>query len=526
MTLRPGEVFNPRSSRLKAWANAADAGETQWAAKRGPGAKVACWALVALLVIGALLGRANLNQDPLTSLLLTAANAVALMLALASLRHARFPPVMYSAILGVFLFGGIFQIYLLSYNFPKNPNFIHEQLPFHGWVGSSDISQVYGLVTLAFVIYCLLVAVLTAIPLRTSISRTSTLMNFGRLKSLLLWASIAYCGFTALQLTLGIGQAALYNRQLPFRLVAITLFYQRELFPALLLLGVWVYDRHRPKLSYLCVIGTGVMVVSLSYGATSRGSLVRFGLPLLFLWLFTGRFTKLRKSLVLLGFALYLISAPILSTLRVARVHAAIGSFPGIEAPAPLSAESLNYELGHFVFRVGGAGSLMFAMHAQDDLSLSGMQRVFRPSGLTGYFTYQVMGQPQNATVVYSQAPTALGLGVLVGGVKGMALVLVLMILGFDLAARWIAKTLRTWPVALAILASNAAGFFSEGTPILVYKSLLAVALVELSFRFVAGHGSRTVPRQGRGLALDARAHPRVSEATRIPAGRAEPPTA
>ncbi len=395
--------------------------------------------------------------------------------------------------------GGIFQLYLLSYNFPRNPNFIREQLPFHGWIGSADISQVYGLLTLAFVVFCLMITVLAAMPVATPFSRTSALTNFGRLTTLMTWAAIGYLGFTALQLAFGIGQAALYNRPLPFRLVAITLFYQRDFFPAMLLLGVWAYDRRQPRLSYLCLGGIGIVSVMLSYGATSRGSLVRFGLPLIFLWLLTGRFTKFRKSLVLIAFVLYLISAPVLSALRFDRVTAMTGGARSAPSPSPLSAESLNYELGHFVFRVGGAGSLMFAMHRVDDLSLNGLQRVYRPSGLTRYFTYEVIGIPESATVANGQAPTVLGLGALVGGVRGMVLVLVLTVIGFDLAARWVARHLWTWPVATAMLAYTAATFFSEGTPIVVYKSFLAIAFTEIVYRFAA---------RGRSMPGEMRARP------------------
>ena len=496
-TVRPAaSVRHAGANRFRAWVRVADVGETQWAMRRGTAAKIACWSLVAILIIGAFAGRANLSPDPLTAFLLTAANAIALLLAIASLRHAQVPPVMYASILGILLVGGILQIYLLSYNFPRNSAFVNDQLPFHSWIGSSDISQAYGYLTLAFVVFCLLAAVLTAIPLRAPIGRASTVTKLSRFTTLLVWASIGYVGFTVLQLTFGIGQAALYNKPLPFRLVAITLFYQRDFYPALLLLGIWVYDRHQPKLAYLCLVGTGVVAASLSYGTTSRGSIIRFGLPLLFLWLLTGRFTKFRKSLVIAGFALYLVLAPILSAIRVDRVRAATGASPSTARPTPLSAESLNYELGHFVFRVGGAGSMMFAMRRQDELSLGGLQRAFRPSGLTSYFTHDVIGRPRHATVASSQAPTVLGLGTLVGGPQGMVMVLVFTVLAFDMLARLIAKRLWTWPVALSILTYTIATFFSEGTPIIVYKSLLAVTMIEIIWRFAGRRGSRVAFHQ------------------------------
>jgi len=442
-----------------------------------------------VLLAGGFIARAHLSADPTTWVLLTAANSLALALAVGGLRKANVPPVIHSGILAVFLLGGVFQLYLLSYNYLSHPNFIHDQVPLLGWITSADISGAFGPITLAFVVFCLMVSVLSAVPIQSSIPRASSITNFGPLTALLVWATIGYVGFTVLQVVLGFGQSALFNRALPFRVVAITLFYRRDFYPALLLLGIWAYDRRQTKLSYWCLIATGLVAVSASYVSTSRGAAIIFGLPVLFLWLLTGRFTRLRKVMVMTAFAMYLMAAPVLSGLRVARVQAATGSVPtssSVASPAPLSAESLNYEVGHVVFRAGGAGSLLFAMHHRGQLSVGGLWRVFRPSGLTSYFTHEVVGIPVSSTIASSQAPTVIGLGMLVGGLGGMVLVLVLIILGLDLASRWIARTLWSWPVAFALLAYAAVAYFSEGVTIQFYKSLLAIGVTEVLYRRVA----------------------------------------
>ena len=482
-----GESAGGLVGRFTSWAGAADAGETQWAAHPSPTAKVAGWSLVALLMAGGFVARANLGLDTESAWLLTMANAAALGLAIGGLRRARLAPVMHTGILAVFLLGGIFQLYLFSYNLFRHPTFITDQAPFHGFVTASDVANTYGLITLVFVIFCLMVAVLAGIPVATRSPRVSGLADFGQINAVLVAATIGFILVVAVQRAFGIGQAGLYNPSLPFHLVAVTLFYQRWIYPALLLLGIWVYDGRKPKLGYLCLLGTAIVAAIQSYGATSRGAIFSLGAPVVFVWLFTGRFTKFRKLLLIGGFGIYLIVAPVLSALRVNRILAASGTAPGAERSAqPLSAASLNYELGHVVFRVGGAGSMLFAIRNEDDLSLAGLERVYRPSGLTRYFTDQVVGVPVSSTAANSEAPTVIGLGTLIGGAQGAVLVLVLTVLGLELAWRWIAKKLQSWPVALAILGYAALTFFSEGVPIEFYKSFLAIAVVEVLYRRVA----------------------------------------
>lgn len=474
------------AGRLETWASAADAGESHWGVRRSPLAKMACWSLVGLVLVGAWVSRVNLGADASTWILLTAANALALALAIGALRKAEVPPVMHAGVLAVFLIGGIFQLYAFSYNVVRNPTFITDQAPFHGRFTPADVADAYGLLTLAFVVFCLMVAVLVSTPMRTPLDRFANLEGYGRLTSVLLWATVGYAGVLLIQFTFGIGQAALYNRPLPFRMVTVTLLYQRHIYPAVLLLGMWVFDRRKPRLSYACLIATGLFVASVSYSATSRGAILRFGMPVVFLWLLMGRFTKFRKSLVLVAFFVYLIIAPVLSALRVERVQAATGVARPSISTDPFSADSLNYEMAHFVFRVGGTGSLLFAMQHADGLSVSGLTHVYRPAGLTSHYTHDVVGLPVSATVAASLAPTLIGLGTMVGGVTGLLLVLALTVVGLDVAWRWIARTLWTWPVGLATLAGAAVGFFSEGVPVTLYKSFLTIAGIEILYRYLA----------------------------------------
>jgi hypothetical protein len=493
------------SGRLKSWAVEADAQQIQWGVRRSPAARVASWCLVGALIAGAYIARANLGSDTMTSALLTAVNAIALALAIGALRRTRLPPLLHSGILAVFLVGGLFQLYLLSYNLLRDPFFMSNQAPLLTWITPSDTAEAYGLITLAFVTFCLLVTLLAPIPVRTRFPRVPSLTNFGLFTSVLVCATIGYAALTAVQLAYGFGRASLPNPSLPFNLVAVTLFYRQNLYPALLVMGVWVYDRQRNRLSYLCVTGIGAVTVAESYASTARGAIITFGVPLVFLWMLMGRFTKFRKLLVVGGIAAYLITAPVLSAIRVARVDTAVGAVPTGSAepsPSPLSIDSLDRELGHFVLRVGGAGSTLFAMHKEDHLSLAGIGSVYRPSGLTSYFNREVVRVPVARGVIQNQSPTVIGMGTLIGGATGIVLVVAVSVLGLDLAWRWMAKHLWSWPVALALLAHAALVFFSEGTTVKLYKSLLAIAGAELLYRSIARRPTRSVKSGQPGESL------------------------
>jgi hypothetical protein len=495
----PSHTYGPDfrlSGRFHAWVESADAGETQWTDHRSKMGGVASWSLVLILVVGGAISQTHHGVASESWVLLTAANAIALALAIAALRRSQLPPILYSGIMAVFLLGGVLQLYLLSRNLPASSDFMREQAPLLNWVRATDIDQAYELITLTFVTFCIAVAGLAAIPIRPRFPRTSSLSKVKRFTVMLAWASIGYVAFTLLQATLGFGQASLHNRQLPLHIVAITLFYRRNIYPAILLLGVWVFDRHDRRRSYLCVIAIGLVAGTEAFVSTSRGTLIADGLPVLFLWLLTGRLTKFRKLLVVAGIGVYLILAPVLSGLRISRVRAATQSFSTptqLTKMSPFSTASLNRQVGHILLRVGGTFSILFALHREDRLSVGGLEKVYRPSGLTSYFTNDVMGVPSSVTVAQSQAPTVIGMGTLVGGPIGAVLVLILSLTGLDLLWHWIPRRLWSWPVALSLLAQGGLIFFSEGVTIQLYKVFLGIATVEILYRFTAGRGGRAL---------------------------------
>ena len=141
--------------------------------------------------------------------------------------------------------------------------------------------------------------------------------------------------------------------------------------------------------------------------------------------------------------------------------------------------------LGHTVIRVGGSYSVMYAMHYEAGLSIGGIYDAYRPSGLTSYFTYQVVGLDVGQGLNEAEAPTVMGLGVLIGGSGGLVVVSALTLLLLLLLCRLVIAKFWSWPVGIALLTGGAVRFYSEGVPIQLYKILIGVVLVEFAYRYV-----------------------------------------
>ena len=231
--------------------------------------------------------------------------------------------------------------------------------------------------------------------------------------------------------------------------------------------------------------------------AQNRGSLFYYGIPVLFVWLLVGPFTKLRKTLVVVAFVAYLLLAPLFSSIRAARVQTTILSAP--TAKVSSSTSSVDRQLGVFLLRVGGTGAMLFSLHSERHLSIGGIGQVYRPSGLTSYYTYQVVGIVKSATIADSQAPTLVGMGMLIGGPEGIVMVLVLTLVGLELAWHWIARKFchGQWHSQFA---QAALIFFSEGVTIQLYKSLLVIAIIELLYRYIVRHTNGLTGPLGREL--------------------------
>ena len=195
-----------------------------------------------------------------------------------------------------------------------------------------------------------------------------------------------------------------------------------------------------------------------------------FGMPVVFLWLLTGRFTKFRKSLVLVAFFVYLIIAPCCRPFESSVCTAATGVDRGPRIDWSVFRRLLNYEMAHFVFRVGGTDSLLFAIQHTDGLSVSTGDACVPPGRAHQPFTHDVVGLPVSATLPQAwRRPCRHGNDGR-GCHRSRLLVLALTVLGLDVAWRWIAGL---WDMAGGVgdLAAASGRVLLRGRPGPLYKS-------------------------------------------------------
>jgi len=452
------------------------------------------WSLLVLVGIAAYVGRGGLADGVDYWIALTALNLGALAFTMQALhRRPIYQSLVAWGVLCVFTIGGLLQTYLLNFNVHAGTSFLSLQDPeLLPVINEPRIAQAYGLITLSFLLTCGLIISFTAIPIRPRSFNEPSDIAILRLKRLLQLATVVYIVLSIFQKTEGFGVLGIPPTPLPFHLVAGTLFYRQFVFPSLLLLGIWVFDfkRHRGATVW-CVVGTAFVIITDAYLSTSRGDVIYLGLPLFFLWFLTGRFTRFRKGLLSVAGIAYFLSIPFLTLIRATRALAAQGTY-STSLPA-LSTGGFGSLVTHTVLRVGGAASVIQSIGAMGNLSFSGLYDVYRPSGLTNYFTYAVVGVPLNPSDNEGRIPTVMGLGILSGGIRGLIIVTILTMCLLAIGWRLIIRHFWAWPVLLAVFAEGALRFYSEGVPIQFYKTLLTIAVIEIASRIIFGRSiSRT----------------------------------
>jgi hypothetical protein len=459
------------------------------------------WVLLVVVAIGAVVGRGGLVDGIDYWTLLTLINLGVLFLAVRTLRHRpSYQVVVAWGIILVYVLGGLLQTYLLNYNVNANTSFVALQDPELSFATQGDIAHAYTLITLSFLLSTLVAVVWASLPLRPRFPLRATSRTVSRLVALLLWLSVGDLIFTIFQKIEGFGVLDIRPKALPLHLVAVTLFYRQFLFPSALLVGIWVFDsRDDRRKMWWCVAGTAMATAVDAYLSTSRGDALYFGLPVLFLWIVTRRFTKFRKVLLVFGLLAYLVATPVLTELRASKAleaqHVVTATGVAVTKPAILSPAGIDQSIGHTLIRVGGSGSVMEAATAEKPLSATGLYDIYRPSGLSTYFTEDVVGVSESSTIQEGRAPTVMGLGLLVGGTLGLVVVSVLTMSLMAFGWRSIVRRMCTWPVALALFAEGALRFYSEGVPIQLYKTVIVILAIEFGYRFLV-NGDR-----GRNLA-------------------------
>ena len=476
----------------------------------------AAWLLPVVLAVGAYLGRANLGHH---ALVLTLANVAFASLVVLSLRNKPFRSAWLWAVVIVLLDGGFLQLFWLSYKLHTDPVYLAVYTPGLAWIAPRDIESAYRELSLLWAVFACFAAGAVRVGTLPRFPQRTELTRLAELKRVVTLAGAGYALATLVQVALGFG---LYGTataaSLPFHLTTVISFYRQNFFPAILILGAWCFDRagHQQWLRR-CVAALGVVAAVEAYVSTSRGTILNYGIPLLFLWILTGRMTKGRKSVVIFGIIASLALSPILTTLRSQRLFASHAiTAVSVSQPNGITVSGIVAGLQRSIIRVGGAQGILITQAHSQPLGLNGLPRVFAPNGLIVYYTYQVVRLRQDTALFDLRSPSAPGAAILVGGPIGAALVVLIVLVLLGLCWMGIGRRCRSWPVGCALFCGAVVNYFSEGNMVFIYKALLAAAVIEWIYRRYGGRnsGGRTSGR----TSAEAPSHQRMAAGTAVSA--------
>lgn len=387
-------------------------------------------------------------------------------------------------ILFVFLDGYIIQSPLIAHDIANSFQILQVQNPELLWVTFLVITAGYPWITTSFVIFCTVSWIILgftvdarelARPVEfsgdTVVSRTIRV-------SLLTFALSLFCSVLQFHYHLAIAGAEV--NQLPFHLNTIITRYLTNVGPGILLLCFWVIERsRRQSLSGLPLILLGIQAIIYSILSTSRGGILEFLLPVVFLWIVSDRLSKNKVAFLLGLLGATAAIFPFLSALRYARVVeskgllSAITSMGSIYQGGDLLGQ-IGAVLGHIVLRVTGASGVWYSLgYTAEGISPSRtFTLLFGNDPFYEYFTRAIVGV---FTPGDYRSPGLVGAFMLIGGAAGVVFFTVLYILLTHLMWTLFSK-FSTAPVSLAITGGALLTSTSEGT--LLFQDLLAVVFV------------------------------------------------
>lgn len=348
------------------------------------------------------------------------------------------------------------------------------------------VSRGFGVVTLAFVTFCVAAWVVIGRadpPSVSSLSLPSATAALGpaaafragiagfdtrRLGRLILSTGTAMLGLTLLRAAFGVGVHGLEGASaadvLPFRLGTF-IVRGEEVLATVAFLCIWAADASGRRGLLALAIGTAALnTLAISVVTTSRSALLGLALPIGFLWLVSGRLTR-GRMLVIGGFgATFLAVFPFLDALRYARV-ANVGDLGASIALARTIVgdfgviNSIALALAAFVFRIIGADGIWMSAGLLD-FSFSRLHRILFSDSLVGYYTTTVVGTLQERTF---RSPGLVGAFVLLGGTLAVVPLVWTTVWALRRTWGWLGR-LECAPAALALGAMFVFGLVNEGT--------------------------------------------------------------
>ena len=170
-------------------------------------------------------------------------------------------------------------------------------------------------------------------------------INLSRVNVLLMATVFIFILTTLLPPLLGFGQMGLEHKKLPFRLDAFVTRTRIVLIPFIMIILLWLLDRPKYRNHWVFVVNL-YLVFSLAdaWMRGSRSSVALAAIPMLILWLVTNKITVLRKGIIALCGIAVVLSYPIFTALRLARVRGSVLTYTDVFSTLSdvLSVDGLN----------------------------------------------------------------------------------------------------------------------------------------------------------------------------------------
>ncbi|HEX8199481.1 MAG TPA: hypothetical protein VF590_03275 [Isosphaeraceae bacterium] len=325
------------------------------------------------------------------------------------------------------------------------------------WLSIHTIAAGFRYTTVAFVVacvFCWLALGRRRGPVPTPPAIEAAEASTGRAAWLALAVTALTIGAGFVQAWLGIGIMGVSSERLPMRLDTVLFRFRSDLAPTWVLLALWVLDRPGRRRAWVLTLAA-MLVVALIDGlvSSSRGTFVRLGLLVFFLWVLTGRLRRRRVLFLGLILVATVLLAPFFTTIRQLRMEASDRSQAVVSSAASSAwsgglAESTASAAIFVGDRVSGTEGIWFAMgEFPDDIDWRRVLDHLFVEPLHIYYTRQIVGVLSPTDF---RAPGLVAFFLMLGGTRGLVVFLTAYLLGFtvlwDLASR-----LQAAPVALAL---------------------------------------------------------------------------
>jgi hypothetical protein len=299
-------------------------------------------------------------------------------------------------------------------------------------------------------------------------------------------ASLVAC---CLQAYLGFGVMGIVGARPAFGIGMAIVRLRTEVAPALLLLILWLFERSRSRRALIPLTMIVLLSVADTILRTSRGSLLFFMTPVLFLWILTRSLNPPRVVAGISVLGLTVLLHPLITAVRGERINYSTGLLESIDAAlAETNGTLLESSLSsadHVSSRVSGADGVWFSLDSTPDtLSLARVTQLITMDETFGeYYTSEVYGLSIEGDY---RAPGFVGTLMVIGGYPAVIVFSALYIIAVAFAWR-IMSSLSMAVVTKAYVAGRLLYSISDNP--FAYKEIVSMTLtcllIEACWRFI-----------------------------------------